>query len=308
MAAREKTSRSRPGNIPMLVVRGENLPQAWETAMLAVWEQGVNLRTEYDRRDAGGNFLDPPSRDCTMVIEVADPFAEPRIHKNFPGGPEELEVYRQEVVEGIHDHWVDPADPDKWTYTYHQRLFAYTPTEDVDDASAARLKTVNQMEYIVNKAAATTYSRRIQAITWMPTADPETSDPPCLQRLWFRLLDGEEGGLVLNLNTHWRSRDAYKAWFMNAFALTDLARKVAGEIAERLGRPVRVGRYVDISDSFHVYGSYFSDFAPELAKMKSNPDYRLRAWASDHPAVAEMFEETRRKLQENPDYMRSSPA
>jgi thymidylate synthase len=308
MAARGKESPSHPGHIPLLVVRGENLPQAWESAMLAVWEHGADLRTEYDRRDAAGNFVDPPSRDCTMVIEVADPFAEPRIHKNFPGGPEELEVYRQEVVEGIHYHWADPADPDKWTYTYHQRLFAYTPTENLDDPSAARLKTVDQMEYIVNKAAATHYSRRIQAITWMPTADPKTSDPPCLQRLWFRLLDGEDGGLVLNLNTHWRSRDAYKAWFMNAFALTDLARKVAGEIAERVGRTVRVGRYVDISDSFHVYGSYFSDFAPELAKMKSNPDYRLRAWPSDHPAVAEMFEETKRKLKENPDYMRSSPA
>ena len=30
---------------------------------------------------------------------------------------------RQEVVNGIHDHWIDPA-AGKWTYTYHERLFA----------------------------------------------------------------------------------------------------------------------------------------------------------------------------------------
>ena len=308
MSVPEGKTTCRGGKIPLLLVRGENLPHAWEQAMLAVWGHGVDVRTEYDRRDGDGHFIDPPSRDCTMVIEVADPFAEPRIHKNFPGGPEELEVYRQEVVEGIHDHWVDPTDPDKWTYTYHERLYGYTPTEDLDDPEAARLKTVDQMEYVVNKAAATHYSRRIQAITWMPTADPPTTDPPCLQRLWFRLLEDETGELVLNLNTHWRSRDAYKAWFMNVFALTDLQRKIAGEIADKARRAVRVGRYVDISDSFHIYGSYFSEFGPELDKMQNDPDYRKRSWPSDHPAVTMMIEETRRKLEEDPDYMRSSPA
>lgn len=298
----------RGGNIPCLSVVGANLPEAWEKALLMLWEKGCDVRTEYDRKDARGNFIDPPSRDATMMVEVVDPFAEPRIHKNFPGGPEELEVYRQEVVEGIHDHWVDPANPDKWTYTYHERLFRYAPTDDLNDPSAPRLGPVNQIEYVINKAVQSTYSRRIQAVTWMPTADPATDDPPCLQRLWFRLLPSADGALVLNLNSHWRSRDAYKAWFMNVFALTDLQRTVARSISEKLGREVRVGRYVDVSDSFHIYGSYFNECRPELEKMKSNPDYRSRSWPSDHPAVEMMFEETRRKLAENPDYMKSGPA
>ncbi len=297
--------KTRNGYIPCLNVVGANLPEAWEKALLLLWEKGTDVRTEYDRTDADGNFIDPPSRDATMIVEVADPFAEPRIHKNFPGGPEELEVYRQEVVEGIHDHWVDPTDPDKWTYTYHERLFSYTPTEDLENPDAPRLKTVNQIEYVINKAVQSTYSRRIQAITWMPTADPPTEDPPCLQRLWFRLLRAPDGSFVLNLNSHWRSRDAYKAWFMNVFALTDLQRIIAGQIAEKLGKPVKVGRYVDISDSFHIYGSYFKEFGPELEKMKANPDYLTRSWPSDHPAVVMMFEEPRGKLAENPDYMKA---
>jgi len=45
--------------------------------------------------------------------------------------------------------------------------------------------------------------------------------------------------------------------------------------------------------------------APEIAKMKANPDYRTRAWNSDHPAVQMMFEEVRRKLKENPDFQKS---
>jgi thymidylate synthase len=291
------------GNIPVIHVVGDNLPQAWERAIVACWERGASVRTEYDRTDSDGSRIDPPSRDATVLVEVRDPFAEPRIHKNFPGGPEELEVYRQEVVDGIHDHWVEPADPDKWTYTYHERIFAYKATTDLDDPAATTLPPVDQIEYAINKCAATHYSRRAQAITWIPNADPQTDDPPCLQRLWFRiLLDGDEP--VLNLNTHWRSRDGYKAWFMNAFALTDLQRVVAGRIGEQLGRPVRVGRYVDISDSFHIYGSYFTEFEPEFAKMKAESDYTARAWPSDHPAVQMMSDEARRKLAENVDYMR----
>jgi thymidylate synthase len=297
--------RPNDGHVPVLQVAGDNLPHAWEQAMVALWQHGVSIRTEYDRRDAAGGFLDPPSLDCTMIVEVRAPFAEPRIHKNFPGGPAELEIYRQEVVQGIHDHWVDPADPDKWTYTYHQRLFAYAPTTSLDDPHAPSLPPVDQIDYVVRKAVAASHSRRIQATTWIPTADPRTDDPPCLQRLWFRLLPDADGQLHLNLNTHWRSRDAYKAWFMNAFALTDLQRAIAGRVAEGLGRPVAVGSYVDISDSFHLYGSYFAEFEPELKKMTENPDYTQRAWPSDHPAVEMMFEETRKRLSDDPDFMLS---
>ena len=292
------------GNIPVLFVSGSNLPEAWEKAIVATWERGASVRTEYDRVEKDGSFIDPPSRDATVVIEVCDPFAEPRIHKNLPGGPEELEVYRQEVVHGIHDHWVDPCDHDKWTYTYHERIFGYQATTDLDDPNATTLPSVDQIEYAINKCAGTHYSRRAQAITWIPNADPRTEDPPCLQRLWFRILIDNAGRRVLNLNTHWRSRDWYKAWFMNAFALTDLQRIVAAKISEAVGEEVRVGRYVDISDSFHIYGSYFDEFRPEFEKMKAQPDYTTRAWPSDHPAVQMMFEETRRKLADDRDYMR----
>ncbi|HUS57551.1 MAG TPA: thymidylate synthase [Planctomycetota bacterium] len=291
------------GNIPILFVSGRTLPEAWEKAILACWENGVDIRTEYDRKDAQGSFIDPPSRDCTMMVEVREPFGEPRIHKNFPGGPEELEVYRQEVVEGIHDHWIDATDPDKWTYTYHERIFDYAPTENINDPKAPRLRAINQIDYVVNKAAAAGHSRRIQAVTWMPTADPQTEDPPCLQRLWFRLLPNEAGEPVLNLNTSWRSRDAYKAWFMNVYALTDLQRIVAERISKKINRPVRVGRYMDQSDSFHIYGSYFKDVLPELTKMKDGR-YEDRSWPSDHPAFQMLVEETREKLAKNRDYMR----
>ncbi|NTU51160.1 MAG: hypothetical protein HGA94_01815, partial [Candidatus Aminicenantes bacterium] len=231
------------GNIPTLAVSGKTLPEAWEKAVLACWNQGAAIRTEYDKPG------DPPSRDCTMLWTVEDPFAEPRIHRAFPGGLEDLEVYRQEVVEGVHDHWICP-DEGKWTYTYHKRLFAY----DIEG------QTIDQIAAVVDRLARSGHTRRAQAITWNPKLDGPTEDPPCLQRLWFRVLEDDRGVPVLNMNAHWRSRDAYKAAYMNVFALTDLQRLVAARIAEKTGRAVRVGRYADLVDSFHIYGSYFTEF------------------------------------------------
>ncbi len=282
-------------NIPVISITADCLPEAWEKAVLAVWDEGLEVKTQYDKPD------DPPSRDATVMVAVSDPFNEPRIHKNFPGGPEELESYRQEVVGGIHDHWIDPA-AGKWTYTYHERLFAYSPVEDIRKADSPKpFKRVNQIQYIIDCLSKAGHSRRAQAITWMPTADPETDDPPCLQRIWCRLVANEAGELSLNMNTHWRSRDLYKAWFMNVYALTELQRIIAERISEAKGAPVRVGRYVDISDSLHIYGSYSREVEREVEKMRRSP-FTERAWPSDHPAFEMMTLEARKNLAKDPDW------
>ncbi|MDD5428797.1 MAG: thymidylate synthase [Candidatus Omnitrophica bacterium] len=262
--------------IPVLRVEGATLPEAWEKAVLATWKDGLDIKTEYDKPG------DPLSKDCTMMMVVNDPMKEPRIHRAFPGGLEDLEVYRQEVVFGIHDHWIKPEEG-KWTYTYHQRLTGY-PIEGVK---------VDQIDYMIKKLIQTPYSRRAQGITWNPKTDPVTDDPPCLQRIWCRLvkLDGKK--YALNMNTHWRSRDAFKASFMNIFALTDLQRYMAAEISKGLGAEVVVGRYVDISDSFHIYGSYHEDFK-KFQKMVSDRSFEERTWASSF--AEPFFEDAKAKL------------
>ena len=292
------------GEIPTISVTAKCLPEAWEKAVLAVWDGGVEVKTQYDKPE------DPPSKDATVIITVTEPFAEPRIHKNFPGGPAELEAYRQEVVSGIHDHWIDPT-AGKWTYTYHERLFAYCPVQDLRDAAKPRpFAAVNQIRYIIDALARAGHTRRAQAITWIPTADIYTDDPPCLQRIWCRLTRDTDTGAStelsrkswsLNMNAHWRSRDLYKAWFMNVYALTDLQRIIAEEVSKKLKSKVKVGRYVDITDSLHIYGSYFSDVVKEVEKMRGSP-FTERAWPSSHPAFQAMTEEARANLAKDVDF------
>jgi len=282
-------------NIPLISVTADCLPEAWEKAVLAVWEEGLEVKTQYDKPE------DPPSKDATVVIAISDPFSEPRIHKNFPGGPEELESYRLEVVSGIHDHWIDPA-AGKWTYTYHERLFAYSPAENIQNPDPPKpFSKVNQIQYIIDCLSQAGHSRRAQAVTWMPTADPATDHPPCLQRIWCRLVADKTGQLHLNMNTHWRSRDLYKAWFMNAYAVTSLQRVIAEQISKKRGEPVKAGRYVDISDSLHIYGSYFDEVAGEVEKMRKTP-FTERAWKSIHPAFVTCTQQAREKLAADPDW------
>ena len=244
---------------PVRLIRARTLPEGWEKSVIDCWENGLAFQTQYDRPG------DPPSRDTAMIVDVAEPMAEPRIHRAFPDSLEKLEAYRQEILHGVHDHWIAP-DEGKWQYTYHERLFAY----DVPGVGV-----FDQVERAIDRLAAVAYSRRAQAVTWKAWLDADAEDPACLQRLWFRLDEGD----ALRLHIHIRSNDAFKAAFMNMYAFTELQQAVADALSERVGRPIAVGRYVHIADSYHIYGSYFHDFEGFLETVEQRA-FEDRVWAT----------------------------
>jgi len=273
------------GSIPVLMAKGKSLAQAWENSLLELYQHGCDIRTQYDRVDSDGAPIDPPSKDATMLLVVEDPASEPFIHRAFPGGPADLEEYRQEVLDGIKDHWVrnldDPEDQ-RWEYTYHERLFAYSvPGLDV---------SVNQIDAVVDALAAAPHTRRAQAITWKPWTDASCYDPPCLQSFWFRLLDTDPG-FALNMNVRFRSRDAYDAAFMNMYAFICLQEVIAARLAERLGKPVSLGRYVDLSDSYHIYGARLAHFADMFLRQIEKRSFEDRTFT--RVDVADIIEEAK---------------
>jgi len=255
------------GNIPVLSVEGNCLAEAWEKSLICVHKHGCDIKTEYDKPD------DPPSKDSTMTIVIQNPLAEPMIHKDFPGGLEDLQEYVLEVTDGIKDHLVrnadDPGDT-RWEYTYHQRLAEYSVPE---------IKEVyNQIDLLAQKLAKTPYSRRAQAITWKVWEDNFCYDPPCLQSIWCRLLGDENGEWLLNTNVRFRSNDAYKAAFMNMFALIQLQVKIAERISELMDAEVKIGRYVHQADSYHIYGAYFNDFEERFIKALETRSFEERCY------------------------------
>ncbi|MCD4728025.1 MAG: thymidylate synthase [Pirellulales bacterium] len=233
--------------IPVLMAEGDCIARAWENALVLLYKSGCDVKTQYDKAD------DPPSKDATMIVTVGQPLAEPMIHRDFPGGFEELQEYVMEVCEGIKDHCVrNPDDPSdtRWEYTYHQRLFGY---------EAPTLAPTDQIEHICRQLSDSPHTRRAQAITWKVWEDNTCYDPACLQSVWCRIVE-EDGRRLLNMNVRFRSNDAYKAAFMNMFALARLQSLIAARIGELSGEPVELGRYCHIADSFHIYGSNLAEF------------------------------------------------
>ncbi len=259
--------------LPVVKIEAENLAEGWENAVVACWEHGARIATQYDREG------DPKSRDVSLFLAVNDGFAEPRIHRAMPGGIYDLEVYRQEVVDGIHDHWIDPA-AGKWQYTYHERIAAYSVP--------GREAPINQLDYVVAALAEAPHTRRAQVSIWKAWEDAGIDDPACLQRLWFRVYEDE-----LILAAHMRSNDAFKAAFMNMYAFTDLQRVVAERISEKLGRTIRPGQYNHVVDSFHIYGSYFEAFEGFLNSLKART-FEQRVYTTE--MIQPLIDEAREKI------------
>jgi thymidylate synthase len=274
--------------IPVLYVEADCIARAWEESLIALHQKGCTIQTQYDKPD------DPPSKDATMMITITDPLREPMIHKDFPGGPEDLQEYIMEVCEGIKDHLVrDPNNPadTRWEYTYHQRLFAYeVPT----------LKPLDQIETVCRKLAETPYTRRAQAVTWKVWEDNECYDPACLQSLWCRIIE-VDGEPVLNMNVRFRSNDAYKAAFMNMFALVEMQRRMAARVSELSGKIVRVGRYCHMADSYHIYGSYFREFGGRFLGALDRRTFEQRTLR--YADVRELMEEARPQILEKAKQM-----
>jgi thymidylate synthase len=245
-------------NIPVLYVEGHSLAEAYERALISLYENGIRVATQYDQPG------DPLSIDATMNITVLDPWADPMIHKAFPGGIEDLQEYVLELC-GAKDHWVknmnDPHDT-RWEYTYHMRLKSYGSWREAVDGQSVQTGpfSVDQIERVIAKLVEQPHSRQAQMITWMPNIDFDCYDPPCLQSLWYRLLPDERGVAWLNCNVRFRSNDAWGANFMNMFGFIQFNRAViADEIARRSGRSVELGRLNWQADSYHIYGKSIAE-------------------------------------------------
>jgi thymidylate synthase len=278
-------------NIPVLHVCETNLAAAYEQALLALYENGVGFRTQYDKPG------DPLSRDCTLNLTVLEPLAEPMIHKAFPGGIEDLREYVMEVG-GAKDHWVksmnDPNDT-RWEYTYHGRLAAYGSWQESHAGKATRAGafSVDQVEAVIDKLVKQPFTRQAQMITWMPNIDLDCYDPPCLQSIWYRLMEDEaEGTWWLNCNIRFRSNDAWGASFMNMFGFILFNRDViAAEISKRSGRNVKLGRLNWQADSYHIYGKDIATAKARLFDRLATTTFENRVYEFSDAMIQEIYQE-----------------
>jgi len=209
-----------------LFVTGTSLPEAYHSSLTQLFEHG--------------DVVDCPDysttqKEASMTFVVETPLAEPMISRLFIGDPRSLEQYRQEMLDGILDFEVARGN---WEYTYHLRM-------------------ADQLPWVVDELRRNPSSRRA-IISTRAEADLESGSPACLQSVQYLIRDD-----ALHCKVLFRSNDAAKAAFMNAFALILLQKRIADELG------VAVGTYTHRANSYHVYERDFAMLDGYINRLRS---------------------------------------
>ena len=204
---------------------GWSLPDAYHEALVQLYRYGdITPCPDWNTEQ----------KECAMTFLVNEPLREPMISRCIIGGPEDLEQYRQEMLDGILDFEVGKGN---WSYTYHRRMVDYDKY-----GSSLGLDAIDQIQFVVEELRRNPYSRRAVIDVRNNFDDMGADDPACLQHLQLFIRDGK-----LHLKALFRSNDAIEAAFFNAFALVMLQKRIADELG------VEVGTYTHRANSFHVY-------------------------------------------------------
>lgn len=284
-------------SIPVISIEGKTLAETYENALVSLYKNGTRFRTQYDKPG------DPLSLDCTMNMTILEPETDPVIHMAFPGGIEDLREYVMEL-KGIKDHWVkninDPDDT-RWEYTYHGRLEKYGIWKELinDNSQEKGFYKINQIENVIDKLSRQPFTRQAQMITWMPNLDVDCYDPPCLQSLWYRILEDEDGTWWLNCNVRFRSNDAWGASFMNMFGFIQFNREIiASGIENKTGRSVRLARMNWHADSYHIYGKDIKAAKEMLFDRIADTGIEYRTYNFNDDFIKEMYESAESSIRE----------
>jgi len=282
-------------NIPVIFITKKTLAEAYEAALVALYNEGTRFKTQYDKSG------DPLSIDATLNLAILEPETDPMIHQAFPGGIDELKEYVLEL-KGFKDHWVknmNDSDDTRWEYTYHGRLALYGSWQEKNENGESELMgfTVDQVQGVIDKLVKQPFTRQAQMITWMPNVDLEVYDPPCLQSLWYRIMEDDDGSLWMNCNIRFRSNDAWGANFMNMFGFIQFNREViANEVGSQLGKEIKLGRLNWQADSYHIYGRDIEKAKTMLFDRIKTMSLEERTMEFNNEFIREMYNDAEPKI------------
>lgn len=253
------------------IIRGKTLPEAYHDALIALKALGESVPCP----DYNTNQI-----ELSMTMCISYPLQEPMISKLFIGGPHELEQYRQEMLDGILDFEVYRGN---WDYTYHDRMVNFPSTLD--------FVCLNQIDFIIRELKRNPDSRRAVICIRDNNKDMDSNDPACLQHIQYFIRNNK-----LHCKVLFRSNDACKAAFMNAFALIMLQKRIADELG------VEVGTYTHRANSFHCYEKDYKlldSYVTSIAKKENITYSYIDEWKElmedEQEAIARKVEELKNR-------------
>lgn len=255
---------------PIIFIQDNDFNSAWARAVRQVILNGKNVVI-------GSESEKKPIRDVCSLIELTGgaitQIENRQIHPQFPFKEVLTDMYCKEFTREYLDKYMFKSDEERFTYLYFERLVFYSGLNETIDqlkVLCADLKT--QIETGV-------LSNRDQGIIWEPAIDIESDSPPCLQRIWIRLvsppqvIDTLDGDFVhkdgeVEIHCTWRSRDLFSAWQVNYVALIEMLNR---EVLKP--NHCKIVRLVDFVNSLHIYISDI-EAAKQVKLVRKNPQMR----------------------------------
>lgn len=202
------------------VVRGKTVAEAWLKVLDSILKFGKESQTHYDE----------PQREIAnllSIIEEEDPHNF-YIPDYLPCNQERVKSYIPRITRDL------PGGIHKDEYTYGSRMRSWFGTDQVKRA--------------VDKLVREPISRAVVIGLWDPTKDLEIGGSPCLNHIWLRISEDK-----LFLTSIWRSHDMFEGYPENAFGLRMLQEEIRKELQERLGKEIKLGGLIILSQSAHLY-------------------------------------------------------
>ena len=218
----------------MHVINAETIASGHEAVVRYLLLEGDELVTEDNELT-----WESPEPVC---IHINRPIDEPMMSVACNFGPRQMEEYVKQFMT------VHPKTETSATYYYSNRLFDYPQvdfrSEDLIGNGDGR--GVDQIrKSIIERLNDSPNSRRAIAITWVPTLDIKSAEPPCIQLIQCFVRFGQ-----LNMVVYIRSNDMLSAWGENAYALAHLMERIITGIQMQ---DLRIGWLETISTSAHMY-------------------------------------------------------
>ena len=159
-------------------------------------------------------------RDESFAIEV-DNVTQDLFDDRFSMPKNQVDTINHFLLTGENEDQV----AHDWTKIYRKRLFDSKPNQ-----------IQNIIEYLKEKPT----GKRAQASIWKQEVDLRGPLAPCLQLLWFQIIDGQ-----LDIHVHMRASDCYGKLLMNMNEFAALQRYVAEKLS------VEPRRYIHFIDTCH---------------------------------------------------------
>ena len=230
-------SDTKPANLYGHRIVGDTIAECWIKVLHRIRLNGSLRATGYDG-------------EVQELIDLVTVVQYPSL--DFPE-PNYLPFDKEYLLDGYLDSVVNDSETRPGVkYTYGQRMRSWFGRDQIKDVVAKLRKEWDSASAVIN--------------LWDSTTDNIKEGSPCLNHIWFRIIDKH-----MSMTATFRSNDMFSAWGANAMALAHLQQLVMAAVSPELVK----GPLVTISQSAHIYDHSFgsADHIIRTYYKPTKPDY-----------------------------------